>query len=334
MMTLAICQNGYTESMVREIGLYAPDKPQITGDNYAVYPASGLFSLPMPVYPIAILNGIETHEGESADEIAAILETAVLRRLPLKTRVNLPVIFFQSEGIRGLGRRVKSVRDKLTGRILNQYPQITVTSQKETSDQTLAEGILVFFKDHNHFYLSFSGRINAQKEVADDPAAPSRSYLKMEEALSIFGESPGKGASVIDLGASPGGWTWSALKRGARVTALDNGAMSPAIAGHPGLTHLKQDAFSFKPQKGQLPDWLFCDMVVRDLDTFNLLLNWVKQKWCRYFIVNLKTGHGTSEDLIRKVMDHKSGIAPYCSVYRLIHLFHDENELTLMGKVR
>ena len=53
--------------------------------------------------------------------------------------------------------------------------------------------------------------------MADNPAAPSRSYLKIEEAYGILGREPAQGETVADLGAAPGGWSFSAAKRGAKV---------------------------------------------------------------------------------------------------------------------
>ena len=58
-----------------------------------------------------------------------------------------------------------------------------------------------------------------------DQLAPSRSYLKIEEAFDMLGESPRRGQTVADLGAAPGGWTYAFVKRGCRVTAVDNGPM-------------------------------------------------------------------------------------------------------------
>ncbi|HEX7927769.1 MAG TPA: SAM-dependent methyltransferase, partial [bacterium] len=66
--------------------------------------------------------------------------------------------------------------------------------------------------------------------MPQDALAPSRSYLKVEEALDVMrqsglGGSPRPNETVVDLGAAPGGWTWAFLKRGCRVQAVDNGPL-------------------------------------------------------------------------------------------------------------
>src|SRR5205085_8367318 len=62
-------------------------------------------------------------------------------------------------------------------------------------------------------------------------AAPSRSTLKLAEAIEEFLDEKARakqlvpGMTAVDLGASPGGWTWQLVRRGLMVTAVDNGAM-------------------------------------------------------------------------------------------------------------
>jgi len=45
---------------------------------------------------------------------------------------------------------------------------------------------------------------------------PSRAYLKFWEACTRLGARPEPGDTCIDLGASPGGWTWAMARLGAR----------------------------------------------------------------------------------------------------------------------
>jgi len=66
-------------------------------------------------------------------------------------------------------------------------------------------------------------------------AAPSRSTLKLAEAIAVFlGDRERdllhEGQSAVDLGAAPGGWTWLLASRGLHVAAVDNGALAPALA--------------------------------------------------------------------------------------------------------
>ena len=67
----------------------------------------------------------------------------------------------------------------------------------------------------------------------------SRAQHKLEEAIDAFRIPVGQLTRVLDLGAAPGGWTALLLKAGATVVAVDPGALSPAVAAHPRVSHLR-----------------------------------------------------------------------------------------------
>src|SRR5262249_19156194 len=91
-------------------------------------------------------------------------------------------------------------------------------------------------------------------------SAPSRSTLKLAQAIAEFldekerGKSLAPGMTAVDLGASPGGWTWQLVQRGFMVTAVDNGAMDPALMETGQVKHRRDDGFHFKPQEPA--DWM------------------------------------------------------------------------------
>lgn len=65
--------------------------------------------------------------------------------------------------------------------------------------------------------------------------APSRSTLKLEEALHVFipadewDERLANGMYAVDLGACPGGWTYQLVKRNMWVYSVDNGPMAQSL---------------------------------------------------------------------------------------------------------
>lgn len=64
------------------------------------------------------------------------------------------------------------------------------------------------------------------------PDAPSRAWLKIEQAL-IWARLDGpkflKGKTALELGCAPGGATLSLLRRGMNVVGVDTGEMDPAV---------------------------------------------------------------------------------------------------------
>ena len=64
-------------------------------------------------------------------------------------------------------------------------------------------------------------------------APPNRAYLKLWEALTLAanmpdGRMPRPGELCLDLGSSPGGWSWVLQKLGARVISVDKAPLDPA----------------------------------------------------------------------------------------------------------
>lgn len=195
------------------------------------------------------------------------------------------------------------------------------------------EGFFVYITDFNKAFVSFRAFSQGQQRMKMDPDSPSRSYLKVEEAFYIFAKSPGENNTVVDLGAAPGGWSLSALKRGAHVFAVDNGPLKEPVLSHPAIKHLKEDALRYRHQ-GETPiDWLLCDVLETPEVIIEMLRKWLRQGWCRYFVVNLKLGRRDPVAVLKELRDPTQGLMSYCKTLCIRQLYHDREEITLMGEV-
>jgi 23S rRNA (cytidine2498-2'-O)-methyltransferase len=122
--------------------------------------------------------------------------------------------------------------------------------------------------------------------------APSRSALKLEEAWNVFlsVEQTEKmlrpGLSAVDLGASPGGWSWQLAGRGMKVTAVDNGRLEEKLLRSGLVHHVRADAFTFAPKEPAY--WMVCDVVEQPSRIAKLAADWIARQWCRVTIFNLK----------------------------------------------
>ncbi|WP_300576077.1 TlyA family RNA methyltransferase [Phenylobacterium sp.] len=103
-------------------------------------------------------------------------------------------------------------------------------------------------------------------EIAAEPAHPwvGRAALKLAHALEIW-PIPVEGRSVLDVGASTGGFTEVCLSRAAaRVCAVDvgRGQLHPRIAGDPRVLSLEAtDARDLDQDRiGFAPDLIVCDV--------------------------------------------------------------------------
>ncbi len=211
-----------------------------------------------------------------------------------------------------------------------------------------ARGLFVFFTDFRRAFVAREAWAGGQRRMADDALAPSRSFLKIEEAYGVLGCEPQAGEVVVDLGAAPGGWSYSAAKRGARVIAVDNGPLKGGALGHALIEHRREDAFGFRVGvvdrgEGPLPtlagvgraDWLFCDLVEEPHHVLRGIVGpWLESGWCRRFVVNLKFGRVDPVALLREVRAADSLFSRCATDVRVRHLYHDREELTVVGEVR
>lgn len=163
-----------------------------------------------------------------------------------------------------------------------------------------------------------------------DRDAPSRSYLKIEEALDRMametGVVPEANQSVIDLGAAPGGWSHAFLKRGCMVTAIDNGPMK---LRHPALVHQMTDGIRFEPRP---VDWLVADMLVAPGTCLGMLRRWLRAKAPRHFIVNAKIPQKEPLPALASLLAFlktQSDKGTYRWTCR--QLYHDRREVTVWG---
>ena len=86
----------------------------------------------------------------------------------------------------------------------------------------------------------------------------SRAFAKLAEAELRLGRRIAARDTCVDLGASPGSWTYVAVRRGARVTAVDRADLREDLMQHKNVRFERGDAFRFEPASPV--DWLLCDV--------------------------------------------------------------------------
>ena len=156
--------------------------------------------------------------------------------------------------------------------------------------------------------------------VEDRAGPPSRAYLKLWEALTVIGARPAPGEVCLDLGSSPGGWSWALAKNGARVISVDKAPLAPEVAGMPGIECVSESAFALDPPALGPIDWLFSDIVCYPARLFSLVERWLAAGTCRRFVCTIKFQGET---------DHAVA-ARFAAIpgSQLRHLFHNKHELT------
>ncbi len=247
-----------------------------------------------------------------------------------------PVVSRCAGGLDGLARRADGVERAVLELVRKRMARVARLAE-QTAPRGIGRtrGLFLFFADFGRVFVARECLCGGQRRMADDPLAPSRSYLKVEEAYGVLGREPAAGETVADLGAAPGGWSYSAAKRGARVVAVDNGPLKGGALGHPLIEHRREDAFRFQPAPGARFDWLFCDLVEEPRHVMRGIVEpWLARGWCRRFVVILKFGRVDPVALLREITTTGGVLATRAGGLHARHLYHDREEFTLVGEVR
>ena len=147
-----------------------------------------------------------------------------------------------------------------------------------------------------------------------------------------MGEAPRAGDSCVDLGAAPGGWTHTALGRGARVVAVDRAPLAASVtaraaAAGPGrLQTVRADAFTYQPPRPV--DWLLGDVIREPARTLALLRRWLGARWCKKMVLTVKFKGAAGYHV---VAEFRQALADAGATrFRIKHLHHNKNEVTVM----
>jgi 23S rRNA (cytidine2498-2'-O)-methyltransferase len=159
-------------------------------------------------------------------------------------------------------------------------------------------------------------------EFGESEGPPSRAYLKLFEALTLLGKMPAPGERCLEIGASPGGWTWVLGTLGARVIAVDRAPLAPNVRRLPNVEERQGNGFSATPDSIGPVAWLFCDVICYPEKLYRYIEQWLAAGACHNFVCTLKF----------QGKEHYAIIDRFAAVpgSRIVHLSHNRHELTWM----
>lgn len=158
---------------------------------------------------------------------------------------------------------------------------------------------------------------NGEYHFVETKDPPSRAYLKLWEVFTRIGSMPKKGDLCLELGASPGSWTWVLSSLGANVIAVDK---APLAKDFSNVKFLKKDAFELQPNDFKDVKWVFSDLICYPEKLLSWIKRWLEINSRANFICTLKF----------QGEEHYSAIAEFKKIpgSKIIHLFHNKHELT------
>ena len=229
------------------------------------------------------------------------------------------------------GKALATLTKPLARHLEKGLAKVGVKLGAEDAEETLH----VFFVGGRACYVGLSRPRNASPfpmgipRLRMPPGAPSRSTLKLAEAFMVLvGDRPFEpGLAAVDLGASPGGWTYQLVQRGFMVLAVDNGPMDDALLASGQVKHRRDDAFHYRPPDPV--DWMVCDVVESPSRVAALVGRWFAEGWCREAVFNLKLPMKKRWEEVqrcRDILDEALGGGGY--FLRIKQLYHDREEVT------
>ncbi len=336
-VVLLTCQSGFEDLLAREVtelhGFAVAEK----GPGWLRCAVPAGTSVPADlVFAHLVFSEPAEVRADSVNGLATKISAYLLENLRgERIEGTWPSVWLGPHELVGLGRRIGAVESAFGEQLKKRLSRVAKLATPELPRGIgAARGLFVFFADFGRAFIARQALVNGPRRMADDPLAPSRSYLKVEEGYVVLGREPAPDETVCDLGAAPGGWSYSAAKRGARIVAVDNGPLKGGALDHPNIEHRREDAFRFAPAEGQPFDWLFCDLVEEPHHVLRDILEpWLERRWCRRFVVNLKFGRVDAISLLRELRAQGSTLQNRAPNVRIRHLYHDREELTLTGEV-
>jgi 23S rRNA (cytidine2498-2'-O)-methyltransferase len=157
--------------------------------------------------------------------------------------------------------------------------------------------------------------------IEDKINPPNRAYLKLWEALTLLEKYPKPGDTALDLGASPGGWTYVMQSLGAEVSAVDKADLDEKIARLPRVNFIKQSAFALDPAHlDQCYDWVLSDIACYPERAYNLIKKWIDSGKAKQMIFTIKLQGETDLPIIKQLQAIPNS--------QILHLFYNKHEAT------
>jgi 23S rRNA (cytidine2498-2'-O)-methyltransferase len=162
-----------------------------------------------------------------------------------------------------------------------------------------------------------NGEIHFQENKTDPP---SRAYLKLWEVFTLHGVKPNPGDICLDLGSSPGGWTWVLAQMNCQVISVDKAPLDARLLKSPRVNYLNRSAFSIQPAEIGRIDWLFSDVICYPQRLLTLIKTWLESGLCKNFVCTIKLQGPADKAILNEFAAIPNS--------RLLHLYHNKHELT------
>lgn len=155
--------------------------------------------------------------------------------------------------------------------------------------------------------------------VENKTVPPSRAYLKLWEFFTVHCAPPPAHTKVIDMGSSPGGWSWVLSQLKLDVISVDKAPLDNNIAKIKNITFLQESAFGVDPKK--IPDiaWFFSDIICYPEKLLDLIMQWQTKSNVTHFVCTIKFQGDADFAVIDSFLKIPTS--------KIVHLYHNKHEV-------
>jgi 23S rRNA (cytidine2498-2'-O)-methyltransferase len=263
-----VCQTGAEPALKKELARHHPEL------KFAYSrPGFVTFKSEKPLPPDLVLGSVFARAygftlGKSVGDPAPLLERA--RSLPSPACVH---VFERDQHVPGdeplgfdKGAWARAASDRV--RLAAAAASLPIRLNEEAKDGESVLDLIVV--DENEWWMGehrqgpgHSPFPGGRPRILSPAAAPSRAYLKLEEAIRWSGARMKPGDIAIEVGSAPGGASYALLARGLRVVGIDPGRMDPVVLESRDFAHVRKPVAEVARE--ELPEdaqWLLLDMNV------------------------------------------------------------------------
>lgn len=343
MSHLLLPAEGCEAFLIEELARQWPDAAHRVQDGSVISDAPIAAAPVSPlVFSRQVLPDAALHELPSINAWARRLLERVQNELPYDKPWRLHIIPHYGEGRAG-ENRCRLVREafiELMKQKRRQLLRTLVAGEVPWDRDTSLLQLLLVAPDRGFVSLCLAPHLHANRAnippfpkgeipITEDKSAPSRAFTKLVESTQRLGREIAPGETCVDLGASPGSWSYVALNRGAHVIAVDRSPLREDLMRHRRLRFVQGDAFKFVPEHPV--DWLLCDVIAEPHRSIGLVSRWASEKRCRHFVVTIKFKGDQEYALLDEL---KKTLPPLCVELLLTRLCANKNEASVIGALR
>lgn len=155
---------------------------------------------------------------------------------------------------------------------------------------------------------------------------PNRAYLKLWEVLSLGYIQLSLKDVVVELGASPGGWSWVLSQFVKKVYSIDKAPLAPQVQAIQNIEYSAADAFNVNLATFPEVNWLFSDIICTPQRLLSLVQKSIKETTIQNYVCTIKFKGSCDFEILKEFQDISNS--------RILHLYQNKNEVTWIRQIK